>query len=93
MYPPETTFRVSMCSGSRVSIASADLEYAKAKLTSARLRAVPEGQPPRLPKDFVALAMHKHRNATVSMSGFANNPRKFVALRMNTPLPLRPAEV
>ena len=57
------------------------------KLTSARLRAVPEGQPPGLPKGTVALAMHKHRKTSVNMSGFANNPRS-----MNT-LPPRPADV
>ena len=67
-------------------------EYVKVKLTLARLRAVPEGQPPRLLKDVVALAMHINRKATVNMSGLANNPRMFLALRMNT-FPLRPADV
>ena len=40
----------------------------------------------------MALAMHKHRKTTANMSGLANNPRKFVALRMNK-LPPRPADV
>ena len=83
---------MSTYNGSRVRIAPAGPEYAKVKLTSAHLRAVPKGQPPGFSEDAVALAMHKHRKANENMSGLAHNPRKFVALRMNTS-PLLPAVV
>ena len=66
MYPPETTFRVTMQNGSRVRIAPADTEYTKVKLTSARLQEASEGRTPGLPRDVVALAMHKHRKSTLT---------------------------
>jgi len=90
VFPDGTTFETMTFKNCRVRRPPAPPLFVLAELTSTILKATPHGQPPNLPPNIVALPIHKHRRASVNVSGARNSTRSYVTVQLNQ-LPLRPA--
>ena len=90
VFPDGTTFETRTFKNCRVRRPSAPPLFVLVELTSTILKATPPGQPPNLPPNVIALPMHKHRKASVSVSGARISTRNYVTVRLNQ-LTLRPA--
>jgi hypothetical protein len=89
-FPPNNSFSIISFNGVRVRTSSALPLFLFVELTSTRLLAIPRGQPLNLPPNVIALPLHLHKKACVSLSGLHDASRKSVTLRLKQ-LPLRPA--
>ncbi len=89
-FPPGNVLSIISFYGVRVRTPSALPLFVFVELTSTRLLATPSGQPLNLPPNVIALPLHLHKKACVSLSGLTGASRKSVTLRLRQ-LPLRPA--